>query len=357
MKKFLTSMTYPETKAPADAWRRRDHADMVGTSQLAEPRRPTQPRRTRRRVARALAVAALIAGQAACQERDGDRTTAGIKAPTLGTMRPIALPDTPSPTSADPTAYDASVEAALRELRIHTRCNDVSGCPAADTLRAAGVQVSDALVHLARAAKPRAQWLPRVTLLLGELGDAQGVAALEQLLQREEDGVRAAAIFALVSRGRLDDARLEQDAATLSAAAVSRSRVTALWALARDGDPAAVQRFQDEIQALGGQLVAADTLRWAVWLCGQRAIPRCDSLYAGLARHPALLVRREVLRRIREAPTRGDLDALLMLVGDPSSNLARDASQTLHEVTGLRGTDAASWQMLLAQEPKPDVGP
>lgn len=305
---------------------------------------------------RGLAVTALAAGTVACREQAPSMAEAS-HAPATVHFRAVQLPDVASPTSADPTAYDASVEAALRELRIHTRCNDVSGCPAADTLRAAGVQVSDALVSLARAAKPRAQWLPRVTLLLGELGDAQGVAALEQLLQREEDSVRAAAIFALVSRDRLDAERLELEAATLSAAAVSRTRVTALWALARDGDPAAMERFQREIVELGGQLVAADTLRWAVWLCGQRQLPRCESLYPVLARHPALLVRREVLRRIREAPSRGDVDALLLLVGDPSPNLARDAAETLHELTGVRGTDAASWRALLGPKAAVPVAP
>ncbi len=276
----------------------------------------------RRRIATALAAAGALGCNPQLPIEESARRPA---APTSW-----RLPAGASPTDVDPDGLGADVEHALAELRVRTRCNDVSGCPSADLLRAAGPQVVRPLLNLAHVAKPRAPWLARVTLLLGELGDDDEVLPTLQLLaEREEDAVRAAAILGLWRRNAMGRDQLQENADTDSAAAVSRSRLAARWALAGRGDVEARHAFDALVLELSQQLVAADSLRFAAWLCGQAPAPPCDALYEPMAKHPAFLVRREVMRRIRERPHVSHLPALRLLAGDPIGSLATPATELL----------------------------
>ena len=243
---------------------------------------------------------------------------------------PWRLPEALSPTDVDPEGLGADIEQALAELRVRTRCNDVSGCPAADLLRAAGPKVVRPLLNLAHVAKPRAPWLPRVTSLLGELGDdAEVLATLQLLSEREEDAVRAAALLSLWRRDAIGRDQLQENADADAAAAVSRSRLVARWALAASGDAEARGAFYALTLELTQQLVAADSVRFAAWLCGQAAAPACDTLYEPMAKHPAFLVRRDVMRRIRERPHSSHIPALRLLAGDPIGSLSTPAAELL----------------------------
>lgn len=261
-------------------------------------------------------------------------------------MRAVPAAEAVSPTAEDPSAADVGLLRALWELRQRTRCNDVSGCAAEDVVRGYGSAALDELGILARQAGPRTPWLPRVLRLIGEMGDDRVEPLLREMAASEEDAVRSSALLALIRRGAVETERLEREAGTGAAAATSRSRLTAAWALGRDGDVAAQTRFNAMLQELAGQIVAADSLRWGYWLCGLEPQPSCSAALVAGARHPGYLVRREVLRRIEARPTPAHRDALAILMHDPMLPLRRDARAVVRAVAG---SAPEIWAGLLAQ--------
>lgn len=264
-------------------------------------------------------------------------------------MQAVPAATAVSPTAADPTATDMGLLRALWELRQRTRCNDVSGCPAEEVVRGYGPAAIEELTTLVRMAGPRTPWLPRVVRLLGEVGDARTLAVLEEMAELEEDAVRASALFALTQRGVVRRERLLTELSTRTAAATSRSRLTAAWALGRDGDANAQARFVGVLQELAEQIVAADSLRWGYWLCGVAQPPSCTAALEAGARHPGYLVRREVLRLAERRPTRAMAPALRLLMADPMVPLRRDATATVRAAAAA--DPDGPWSTLLAGAP------
>lgn len=298
------------------------------------------------------ATAACVGGMwlaQGCQRDVGVAPSAGSEAATAPHWQTAALPQAPSPTDADPDAPDVGIMAALADLRQRTRCNDVSGCPAEGVLRGYGFRAADEVAALVRLAGPRTPWLPRALILLGEIGDGRAEAMIRPFADVDEDSVRAAALLALIRRGVAEETLLRRDAALMTAAATSRARLTARWALGQRGDSAAQAAFVADLRELSAQMVAADSLRWALALCIEHQPPSCTPALAAAASHPSYLVRREVMRLIEQRPRPEHGPALLLLVGDPTAALRRDAEVVLRSVTGERHSEIALWRPAVAR--------
>ncbi len=322
---------------------------MPNHMRLALP--PTPRTALRRPVSARLLLGCVWVALSACQ---GPSTApaSGERAETSAppAARPVAPPARAAravtATDVDPGAMDEALRAALRDLRDRFRCNSISGCKAHDVLVGFGYRARRPLEAIFPTAPQQAPYRSRIVRIVAELQDPASRPFLRSVLQDGSDKARGYAVYGLALLGDPRDQEMMRSYAEAPGIIASAmTRVSAAWGLAYQGEASGAARFDAVLREAAVHQLGGVTLRWALELCRVPKGPRCDTALALSARHPAYVVRREVLRTIGPRPQRAHAAALVVLAADPNPNLARRARRALQTLSGrVDIRDAAGWR-------------
>lgn len=240
---------------------------------------------------------------------------------------------------------DEGLVDALAELRDKFKCNVISGCPAHDVVRRYGWRASPYLQSMYGNSKPTDPWRARIVTIVALLQDPEATPMLMQALDDPMDAVKAAAVMGLA---KLDRSELTERLQRLTRAGLglqrAQARLAAWWALERFGVPGAARGFHDELAVRSGQFLASRAIVWGLQLChleGSRAID-CHDLLHRAARHPAFIVRREVLDILHDHLRATDGPTIAALANDPIGSIARRAKLLSDRFSGLAAQSAQS---------------
>lgn len=238
-------------------------------------------------------------------------------------------------TDRDPTALDEALADALLELQNKFKCNRISGCEAQDRIIQFGWTASRPAQRQFAKAKPRAAWRARMVRIVAELRDPGALPFLLTTARDRDDEAAGYALYGLALQNYPEAADLYEKWRDAGAGLqFGFSRLSARWALAREGNEADRAAFVAELVARGGQLLAANVVAWGLHLCDVQSIDGCVDARRKAARHPGFVARRAVVESLEKRANRDEIDTLVALSSDPIASVQRKAIAALVSTTG-----------------------
>lgn len=242
---------------------------------------------------------------------------------------------------------DKRLQDALRSVMSRHECNTVMGCPAEETLIAAGPLASKAIVDLYPTVERDSYNKYHLLDILGENGDRSAVPLLRTLLSDKQWNARANAAFAL---GRIADpstlADLQQTLKSASTTVDQAVEYAAAFAVERLQPGSGRETLLRALQPDKVASINWGYTRYAVQAVGLLGLKQaCPALLPSL-NHQDVFLRRQAIQTVAalRCGQAQVLEAVAQSLEHPALTVRTEAAEALRAVTRVPIKTMKTWQ-------------